>query len=96
MQSCLRCGVSGLLLRRLPGQDQQPSVPAPSPSFEADLVSIDGDRYVVKDIAGVKPQVLVGKDTELFGRVKVGDRIQLWVQPDGHVRTIVIVRSGSQ
>ncbi len=78
------------------GLDQQPGAPHPSPSFEADLVSIDGDRYVVKDIAGGERQVHVGKDTEIFGHAKVGDRIQLWVRPDGHVQTIIIVRSGPQ
>jgi len=78
------------------GPDQQPSAPTPSPSFEADLVRIDGDRYVVKDIAGAERQVHVGKDTEIFGRAKVGDRIQLWVRPDGHAQTIIIVRSEPQ
>ncbi len=78
------------------GPDQKLSPSPPPPSFEADLLRIDGDRYVVKDIAGVERQVLVGKGTELFGQVKAGDRIQLWVQPDGYARTIMIVRSGTQ
>jgi hypothetical protein len=61
------------------GPDQQPSASTPSPSFEADLVRIDGDHYVIKDIAGAERQVHIGKDTEIFGPAKVGDRIQLWV-----------------
>ena len=68
---------------------------SPPPSFEADLLRIDGDRYNVKDIVGVERQVHVGKDTEIFGQVKAGDRIQLWVQPDGHAQTIIIVMSGT-
>jgi hypothetical protein len=32
----------------------------------------------------------------IFGHVKAGDRIQLWVQPDGHAQTIIIVRSGTE
>lgn len=75
---------------------QHLSTPPPPPSFEADLLRIDGDRYVVKDLAGVERQVYVGKDTEIFGQAKAGDRIQLWVQPDGHVQTIIIVMSGPQ
>lgn len=76
------------------GLEQNPITPPPS--FEADLLRIDGDRYVVKDISGVERQVHVGKDTEIFGQARPGDRIQLWVQPDGHARTIMIVRSGMQ
>ena len=78
------------------GPDQNLSAPSPPPSFEADLLRIDGDRYVVKDIAGVERQIHVGKDTEIFGQAMAGDRIQLWVQPDGHAQTIMIVRSGTQ
>ena len=66
------------------------------PSFEADLLRIDGNRYVVKDNMGVERQVQIGKDTEIFGQAKVGDRIQLWVQPDGYAQTIIIVRSRPQ
>src|SRR5512139_2593613 len=65
-----------------PGQNQ--NAPSPPPSFEADLLRIDGDRYLVKDTAGVERQIHVGRDTEVFDPVQAGDRIQLWVQPDGH------------
>jgi acyl-[acyl carrier protein]--UDP-N-acetylglucosamine O-acyltransferase len=44
---------------------------------------------------GVERQVQIGKDTEIFGQAKVGDRIQLWVQPNGYAQTIIIVRSGT-
>ena len=74
----------------------KPEHATPPPSFEADLLRIDGNRYVVKDIAGVERQVHVGKDTEIFGQAKAGDRIQLWVQPDGHAQTIIIVMNGTQ
>lgn len=58
------------VLRSLSGPAQHPS---PSPSFEADLLRINGDHYVIKDIAGVERQVHVGRDTEIFGYVKAGD-----------------------
>lgn len=77
------------------GPDHLTTIP-PTPSFEADLLKIDGNRYVIKDIAGVERQVQIGKNTEIFGQAKAGDRIQLWVQPDGYARTIIIVRSGTQ
>lgn len=78
------------------GPDRSLNASSPPPSFEADLIRIDGDRYVVKDDAGVERQVVVGKATEQFGQAKAGDRIQLWVQPDGYAQTIMIVRSGAQ
>ncbi len=78
------------------GPDQNLRAPIPPPSFEADLLRIDGNHYVVKDIAGVERSIHVGKDTEIFGQVKAGDRIQLWVQPDGHAQTIALVRRGTQ
>jgi len=78
------------------GTEQHLSTPPPPPSFEADLLRINGNRYVVKDSAGVERQVLVEKDTEIFGQAKAGDRIQVWVQPDRQAQTIIIVMSGTQ
>jgi len=78
------------------GLEPNLSTPPPPPSFEADLLRIEGSSYVVKDIVGVERQVHVGKDTEIYGQAKAGDRIQLWVQPDGHAQTIIIVMSGMQ
>ena len=65
------------------GLEQNLSTPPPPPSFEADLLRIDGNSYVVKDIVGVERQVHVGKDTEIFGQAKAGDRIQLIMGPAG-------------
>lgn len=76
--------------------DQPLSEPLSSLSFEEDLLRINGDRYVMEDIAGEKRHDHVGNDTEIFSQVKSGDRIQLWVQPDGRARTIIIARSGRQ
>ena len=75
-----------------PGQNQ--NALSPPASFEADLLKIDGDRYLVKDTAGRERQIHVGRDTEVFDYVQAGDRIQLRVQPDGHAQAIVIVMSG--
>ena len=47
--------------------------PSPSPSFEANLLRINGDPYVIKDITGEERQLHVGRDTEIFGYVKAGD-----------------------
>jgi len=78
------------------GPDQNVSAPSALPSFEADLLKIDGNQDMVKDSAGVERQIHVGQDTEIFGQTQVGDRVQLWVQPNGYAQTIIIVRSGMQ
>jgi len=63
--------------------------------FIVDIVSINGEEFVVKDESGTEGKIHVGTDTEKFGHVQPGDRIDAWVLPNGHARTIMIVRNGS-
>lgn len=63
--------------------------------FVVDIVTINGEEYVVKDEWGAQGKIHVGTDTEKFGHVQPGDRIDAWVLPNGHARTIMIVRSAS-
>ncbi|MGQ0812533.1 MAG: hypothetical protein ACT4OO_15100 [Nitrospiraceae bacterium] len=58
-----------------------------------DLVRIEGDYYVVKDASGQEKRLHVSKDTDILAPVKPGDRIEAWVQSDGHAKTIMIVKS---
>ncbi len=62
-------------------------------SIKVELLRIDGEFYIVKDESGKERRLHVGKDTEVYGRIKPGDLIEVWVQPDGHARTIMIVKS---
>ena len=64
-----------------------------SPSIKVEILRIDGEFYIVKDESGKERRLHVGKDTEVFGQIKPGDLIEVWVQPDGHARTIMIVKS---
>lgn len=67
------------------------------PSFEGNVLRIEDARYVVEVAVGVEREVHVGRNAEiygLFGKASPGDRVQLWAQPDGHVQTMTVVRSG--
>ena len=63
--------------------------------FVVDIVSINGEEFVVKDENGKEGKINVDSDTEKFGRLQAGDRIDAWVFPNGHAKTIMILRSGS-
>lgn len=63
--------------------------------FVVDIVSINGEEFVVKDENGKEGKINVDSDTEKFGRLQAGDRIDAWVFPNGHAKTIMVLRSGS-
>lgn len=63
--------------------------------FIVDILTINGEEFVVKDESGKEGKIQVGTDTEKYGRFQPGDRIEAWVYPDGHAKTVVIIRSAS-
>ena len=63
--------------------------------FVVDVVAISGEEFVVKDEAGTEAKIHVGTDTEKFGHIQPGDRIDAWVLPNGHAKTIMILRSAA-
>ena len=60
-----------------------------------DIIKIEGDQFHVKDETGAEGKIHVGAETEQYGRFQPGDRIDAWVYPNGHAKTIVIVRNAS-
>ncbi len=63
--------------------------------FIADILRLEGEDYVVKDQSGVEGKIHVGADTEKYGHFQPGDRIDAWVYPNGHAKTVIIVRSAA-
>ena len=63
--------------------------------FVVDIVSINGEEFVVKDESGKEAQVHVGTETEKFGQFQPGDRVDAWIYPNGQARTLMIIRSGA-
>ena len=63
--------------------------------FVVDIVSINGEEYVVKDENGKEAHIHVGTETEKFGQLQPGDRVDAWIFPNGQAKTLMILRSAS-
>src|SRR5689334_23373237 len=63
--------------------------------FVVDIVSINGEEFVVKDENGKEANIHVGTETEKFGHPQVGDRVDAWIFPNGQAKTLMIIRKAS-
>ena len=63
--------------------------------FVVDIIAINGEEYVVKDEDGKEAKIHVGTETEKFGQLQPGDRVDAWIFPNGQARTLMILRSAS-
>ena len=63
--------------------------------FVVDIITINGEEFVVKDENGKEANIHVGTETEKFGHLQVGDRVDAWIYPNGQAKTIMILRSAS-
>ena len=63
--------------------------------FVVDIVAINGEEYVVKDENGKEAHIHVGTETEKFGQLQPGDRVDAWIFPNGQAKTLMILRSAS-
>ena len=63
--------------------------------FVVDIISINGEEFVVKDENGKEAQIHVGTETEKFGQLQPGDRVDAWIFPNGQAKTLMILRSAS-
>jgi exosome complex RNA-binding protein Csl4 len=62
---------------------------APGPqSIRGDLLKIEGDVYVVKEMSGKETRMHVDKTTKLDGSFKTGDEIEAQVTDKGHAFSI--------
>jgi len=60
-----------------------------------DIISINGEEFIVKDENGKEANIHVGTETEKFGHLQVGDRVDAWIYPNGQAKTLMILRSSS-
>ena len=63
--------------------------------FVVDIISINGEEFVVKDENGKEATIHVGTETEKFGQLQTGDRVDAWIFPNGQAKTLMILRSGA-
>ncbi|HJU04593.1 MAG TPA: hypothetical protein VJ692_05525 [Nitrospiraceae bacterium] len=55
-----------------------------------DVLDIEDDIYVVKEITGHEARLKATKDTRMEDRIKVGDKIEAQVASDGHVTSMKV------
>ena len=57
-------------------------------TVKGDLLKIDGEFYVVKDMAGKEIRLHVDKTTAMDGVIKVGDKIEVQATEKNHAGSI--------
>lgn len=61
-------------------------------TVKGDLLKIDGEFYVVKDMAGKEIRLHVDKTTALDGAVKVGDKVEAQATEKNHAASVTHVQ----
>jgi uncharacterized protein YdeI (BOF family) len=61
-------------------------------TVNGDLLKIEGEFYVVKDMAGKEVRLHVDKTTVLDGTIKVGDKVEAQATEKNHAASIKHVR----
>jgi hypothetical protein len=77
-----------------PAAQPMPTPPLPAPptqqTIKGDVLNIEGEYLVVKDMSGHEVRLHMNKDTRTENRLKVGDKIAAVVSPDGHADSITL------
>jgi maltose-binding protein MalE len=55
-----------------------------------DVLMTEGEFYIVKDVTGHEVRLHVNKDTKADVKVKVGDKIEARVTPEGHATSLTL------
>jgi len=72
--------------------DSSQTMAMPEQIVKGDVLMTEGEFYIVKDITGHEVRLHVNKETKLDGtvKVKVGDKIEARVTPEGHATSIAL------
>ena len=70
---------------------------APETIVRGDVLMTEGEFYIVKDVTGHEVRLHVNRETKTDVTVKVGDKIEARVTPEGHATalTLQIPHNGS-
>jgi hypothetical protein len=60
----------------------------PAYTLEGDVLKMEGDVFVVKDVSGKEIRLQKGSDTKIVGSHKVGERVRAEYTPDGKALSI--------
>ena len=76
-----------------PASAVEPAPPLPAApavqTIKGDILNIEGEHVVVKDMSGHEVRMHVSKDTHM-DRVKVGDKVNATVRADGHAESLQV------
>jgi len=61
---------------------------SPGYTLEGDILKVEGDVFVVKDVSGKEIRLQKASDTKIVGSHKVGERIRAEYTPDGKALSI--------
>ncbi len=78
-------GMAGSAMCQVSGESA-----TPAQIVKGDVLDMDGEFYMVKDISGHEMRLHVSKDTKMEDRIKVGDKIEAQVTSEGHAKSIRI------
>ena len=70
--------------------DSSKTMAMPEQIVKGDVLMTEGEFYIVKDITGHEVRLHVNKETKMDGKVKVGDKIEAKVTPEGHATSITL------
>jgi hypothetical protein len=64
----------------------------PGYTLEGDVLKVERDFFVIKDMSGKEIRLQMGKDTNIMGSHKVGERIRVQYTPEGQAISITSAR----
>jgi hypothetical protein len=73
----------------VPSDASQPKAVAEQ-IVRGDVLLTEGEFYFVKDVSGHEIRLHVNKETKSDVKVKVGDKIEARVTPDGHATSLML------
>ena len=76
-----------------PVSSQDTSKPTAPMTVKGDILYIEGEYLVVKEISGRETRVHVNGETKIVGvagRLKSGDKIEALVTPEGHATSVAL------
>jgi hypothetical protein len=84
--------LSGLIVIGIAGHAdcQVGATATPAQTVRGDVLNIEDEFYIVKDISGHEMRIHVDKDTKMEDRIKVGDKIEAQINSNAHASAMKV------
>jgi hypothetical protein len=73
-----------------PGSTDSSQTATSERMIKGDVQMIEGEFYFVRDTSGHQVRLHVNHETKLEDRIKVGDKVEARVTPEGHVMVMAV------